>query len=173
MCIYPVSKIRKNIYRSDVLLYFWDLRQFQMSTNPLFQIKLHLTKYCLTKWISKLPGSFEIHRVRQYLVNFTGPAGIVNATVYKTKPIFTGLGHGKLSKFLTLFIFMKISVKSKKTKPAADALLLASPEHQQPWYWLYEMEMALLCQCSRKSLDMSDISDGNVQMSDERFHNFE
>ena len=25
--------------------------------------------YCLTQWISKLPGSFEIHWVRQYLVN--------------------------------------------------------------------------------------------------------
>ena len=40
-----------------------------------------LTKYCLTLWISKLPGSFEIQWVRQYLVNITGLAGIVNATV--------------------------------------------------------------------------------------------
>ena len=44
-----------------------------------------------------LPGSFEIHRVRQHLVNFMGPVGIVNATVYKTEPIVTGLRHGKLS----------------------------------------------------------------------------
>ena len=43
------------------------------------------------------PGSFEIHWVRQYLVDFIGLAGIVNATVYKTEPIITGLGHGKLS----------------------------------------------------------------------------
>ena len=43
------------------------------------------------------PGNFEMHRVRQYLINLTGLAGIVNATVYKTGPIFTGLGHGKLS----------------------------------------------------------------------------
>ena len=28
-----------------------------------------LTEYCLTQWISKLPESFEIHWVRQYLVN--------------------------------------------------------------------------------------------------------
>ena len=48
------------------------------------------TKYCLTQLISELPWSFEI-RVRQYLVNFVGLAGI-----YKTKPI-TGCGHGKLS----------------------------------------------------------------------------
>ena len=28
----------------------------------------NLPGYCLTQWISKLPGSFEIHWVRQYLV---------------------------------------------------------------------------------------------------------
>ena len=39
----------------------------------------------------------------QYLVNFTGLAGIVNATVYTTGLIFTGLEHGTLmSQFLTL-----------------------------------------------------------------------
>ena len=27
-----------------------------------------LAGHCLTQWISKLPGSFEIHSVRQYLV---------------------------------------------------------------------------------------------------------
>ena len=32
--------------------------------------------------------------VRQYLVRFTGLAGIVNATVYKTKQFFTGLLSG-------------------------------------------------------------------------------
>ena len=35
------------------------------------------TTYCLTQRISKLPGSFEIHWVRQYLVNFTALVGIV------------------------------------------------------------------------------------------------
>ena len=35
------------------------------------------------------------------LVNFGGPAGIVDATVYKTA-IFLGFGHGKLFYFLTL-----------------------------------------------------------------------
>ena len=33
------------------------------------------------------------HWVRQHLINFTGVKGIVNATFYKTIPIFTGLGH--------------------------------------------------------------------------------
>ena len=27
------------------------------------------TRYCLTQWISKLSGSFEIHGARQYLIN--------------------------------------------------------------------------------------------------------
>ena len=59
--------------------------------------KNYINLYYITLWISKLPGSFQIHRVRQYLGNFMGLAGIVNATVYKTEPIMTGLGHGKLS----------------------------------------------------------------------------
>ena len=40
--------------------------------------KIIFTEYCLIQWISKLPGSFEIHWVRQYRVNFMGLAGIVN-----------------------------------------------------------------------------------------------
>ena len=60
------------------------------------QNKTTFTKFCLTQWISKLPGSFVIHWVRQYLVNFMGLAGIANATVYKTEPIFSGLGYGEL-----------------------------------------------------------------------------
>ena len=31
------------------------------------------------------------------MVNFTSLADIVNATVYKTQPVFTGIGQGKLS----------------------------------------------------------------------------
>ena len=51
--------------------------------------KTTFTKYCLTQQVSKLTRSFEIHWVRQYLVNFMGLTGRVNATVYKIKPIFT------------------------------------------------------------------------------------
>ena len=47
--------------------------------------------------ILKLPWSFEIHWVKQYLVDFTGLAGIVNATVDKTKLILAGLRHDHLS----------------------------------------------------------------------------
>ena len=54
-------------------------------------------EYCLTQWISKLPGSFEIHWVKQYLVNFMGLSGMINAIVCKTMPIFIGFRHGKLS----------------------------------------------------------------------------
>ena len=56
--------------------------------------KTTFTKYCLTQWFSKLPRSFEIHRVRQYLVNLKGLVGIVNAAIYKTVTIFTSLRHG-------------------------------------------------------------------------------
>ena len=59
--------------------------------------KTTFDKYCLTQWIPKLPGSFETHWVRQPLANFMGLAGIVNTIVYKTDPIFTVLGHTKLS----------------------------------------------------------------------------
>ena len=68
-----------------------------MFTGLLLFEKNAFIEYCLTQWISKLPVSFEIHGVRQYLLSFTGLAGIVNASVYKTKTIFTGLRHGELS----------------------------------------------------------------------------
>ena len=58
--------------------------------------KTTFTMYCLAQWISKLPGSFEVHWARQYLVNLMDLAGTVNATVYKPEPIYTGFGHGKL-----------------------------------------------------------------------------
>ena len=51
--------------------------------------KTTFNMHCLTQWISKLYGSCEIHWVRQYAV--MGLAGIANATVYNTKPIFADL----------------------------------------------------------------------------------
>ena len=59
--------------------------------------KTTFNKYWLTKWISKLSWSFEIHWVRQYLVDFKGLAGRVNATIYKTEPMFSDFRHDKLS----------------------------------------------------------------------------
>ena len=90
--------------------YFWALWWFQIFAGPLFKKKTTSTDYCLTQWISKLPGSFEIHWVRQYsyLVNFMGLVGRVNSCDYKTKPIFTCLRHGKVSQFLTLSVFPQI-----------------------------------------------------------------
>ena len=61
-----------------------------------------LTRSCLTQWIWKFPGAFEIHCVRQYLVNVTGLADKIKATVYKTSQFFTGLEHAKVSAYLTL-----------------------------------------------------------------------
>ena len=65
--------------------------------RPFIENKTTFTKSCLTQWISKLPRSIEIHWVKQFLVNFVGLAGIVNATLYKAEPIFAGLRHGKFS----------------------------------------------------------------------------
>ena len=70
-----MSKIKKNIYRPDVEV------NFKLYGHVDF----------------KAPKSFEIYWVGQYLVNFTGLACIVNATVNKTEPIFTSIRHGKLS----------------------------------------------------------------------------
>ena len=100
-----VLKIRTDIYRSNVELILElhiDVRRSFIPNKTTF------TKYCLTQWISKLHRSFEIHWVRQYLMNFTGLVGTVNTTVYKTEPILTGLGHGKLSWFSTLSLHFSI-----------------------------------------------------------------
>ena len=82
-------KVRKNLHRADVILSCAIISDVNI-------IKLNLLS------TDKRPRRFEIHRVREYLVNFTCLVGIVKATVYKTEPIVTGLGHGKLSHFLTL-----------------------------------------------------------------------
>ena len=71
----------------------------EMFTGPLFEIKQHIFSTVLLGGF-KAPwalGSFEIHWVRKYLGNLTGLVGRINATDYKTKPIITGFGHGKLS----------------------------------------------------------------------------
>ena len=41
----------------------------------IIEIKTTFTKYRFSQWISKLPGSFEINWVRQYLVNLTSLVG--------------------------------------------------------------------------------------------------
>ena len=71
----PVSNTKKNIYRSNVqiTLSFTVISDVYSSFIPN---EITFTKYCLTQWISKLLGSFEIHWVRQYLINFTGLIGL-------------------------------------------------------------------------------------------------
>ena len=75
-----------------------------MFIDPSFHIRLHF-KCCLTQWISKLPGSFEIHWVRQYLVNSMGVAGIVNSTVYKTEQV---LGMANCPNFERYAIYLLV-----------------------------------------------------------------
>ena len=96
-----VPKNRKIFYRPDVQVIFV-LYSYLRCLRSFIPNKTIFTKYCFTQWISKLPKSFGIHWVRQYLVHFMVLAGIVNETVYKTELIFTGLGHGKFSEFLAL-----------------------------------------------------------------------
>ena len=93
------KKNRKNIYMSGIEVTF-ELYVQCRYLHVLYSKYITSTKYCHTQWISKRPSRFEIHCVRQYLVNFTGLVGIVYITVYDTEPIFTGPRHGKLSLFL-------------------------------------------------------------------------
>ena len=81
MYVFTVSKIRKNIYRSDIQITFELYAHFRC----LHVFIPNKSTYCLTPWISKLTRSFEIHGARQYLINFTDLAGTVNVTVSKTK----------------------------------------------------------------------------------------
>ena len=69
--------------------------------RSFIQNKTTFTKYCLIQWMPKLLRSFDIHWRRQYLVNFMGLVGIVNATVNKTKPIFAGLRRANFLIFNT------------------------------------------------------------------------
>ena len=85
-----VSKIRKNICRSDGQVTFELYGRFR-------SLQILYSKQNYIHWV--LLRSFEIHLIRQNLVNFLDLVGIVNATVYKTKPIFTGLEHGKCPNF--------------------------------------------------------------------------
>ena len=68
-------------------------------TGALFQIKLHF--YWLSSYSEDLKPPREPWNPMRRVVpgKFPSLAGIVNETGYKTKPIFTGLGHEKLSLF--------------------------------------------------------------------------
>ena len=94
--------------------------------------KTTFTRYCLTQWISNLRKSFEIHWVRQYLVNFTGLVSIVYVTVYSTETVFTGLKHGKLSQFYALRYHKTVPYPMVKT--AFTAILKRGPEHGSCYY---------------------------------------
>ena len=104
------------------------LRSFQIFTDPLYQTKLHLNEWhCLTQWISKTPEIFEIHWARKYRVNLTGLEGIVNTIVYKTEPIFTGLGHGKLFYSLTLSRdILSVKFKTRNVNHVWETRLLST-----------------------------------------------
>ena len=80
--VHAVSKFRK-IFTGPtykLLLSFTVISDVYMS---FIRDETPSTKYCLTQSISKLTGSFKIHWIREYLVNFTVLVGTVNANIYK------------------------------------------------------------------------------------------
>ena len=68
-----------------------------MFTDPLFEIKLHLLNTVFLSGFQSSVGALKSTEQGSNLVNFMGLAGRVNTAVYKTEPIFTGLGHSELS----------------------------------------------------------------------------
>ena len=77
--------------------FFERLWLFKIFTGPLFHSKI-----CLLNTV--LLSDFKAPQELQNLLSMTvlgkihvGLVGMVNASVYKAKPIFAGLGHGKLS----------------------------------------------------------------------------
>ena len=68
---------RRSNTHTHTHLCIWDSAKFVMHANSILQIvafimpgrSAKIIRYCLTPWIPKLPRSFEIHWVRQYLVN--------------------------------------------------------------------------------------------------------
>ena len=81
--IYKLPKIRK-IFTDTTNKMILSFMVFSDVNRSFISNKIAFTKYCLFQWISKLPGTFQIHCVRQWLLDFTGFAGMINATVYKT-----------------------------------------------------------------------------------------
>ena len=69
--LYSVWKIRKNIYRSYIQVTF-ELYKVSYVYRSFIPNRTTFTMYCLTKWISKLPGSFQIHRVKAVPGKFHG-----------------------------------------------------------------------------------------------------
>ena len=98
--LHQCHKLEKNIYRSDVHVtfevYLFTVisnvyRSFIPNRNCIYEVLSYSVDF-------KAPRELW-NPLRHYLVIFTGPAGIVNATVYKTEPNFPGLGHVKLTTF--------------------------------------------------------------------------
>ena len=99
--------------------------------------KTTFIKYCFTQWISKLPGSFEIHRFRPYPVNSIGLVGMVNATVYKTKPIIPGHGHDKLAHIFSIDILWN---RNRSTHTSNTTLSWPVSWYNDIWYGMIQYD---------------------------------
>ena len=95
---FTLSKMRKNIYRSNIELLL-KLTIISDVYRSFTWNKTIFTMYCLTQWISKALRSFGIHWLRQYLENFMGLVGIVNATVSRLSQFSQVLGMANYPSF--------------------------------------------------------------------------
>ena len=87
-----ISAINKKIFTSPTYKLRLSFTVISDVCRSFIPNETTFTKYCLTQWVSKLHGRFEIHWVWQYQINFTGMAGIVKDIVYNIEPVLTGRG---------------------------------------------------------------------------------
>ena len=122
------------------------LMSFMIIANDYRSFILNITtctKRCVTQWIWKLRMSFEIHRVRQYLVNLTGLAGTINLRVYKTDIIFSGIGN--CLNFNTAFVHTRTQNQTRSKALHSNATSSRPiPSFKchiityHPWFFLYK-----------------------------------
>ena len=114
--------------------------------------KTAFTKYCLTQWISKFPGSFEIHWVRQYQVNFMDRSGghskykylkdwvnFHRSHAWQIVLIFnTEFAHPHLSTCNILFVWhQSLLIKSNHPDKYHEKHTNSEWKHHQFKYWVW------------------------------------
>ena len=92
-------------------LHIYSAKFRELFTGPTYKFLLSFTAISGV-YRSFVPNktTFTKHCLKAAPGNFHRLAGVVNAIVYKTEPIFTGLNHGKLSQFLTMQIGLLITM---------------------------------------------------------------
>ena len=95
LSVWVIKCIVKN---SEIYLQVWLTRYFFVLWSDVYRSfirnKTTYIKHCLTRWISWELWNPKIKAISGKLYGFGGHS---KTTAHKTKPIVTGLGHGKLS----------------------------------------------------------------------------